>query len=349
MDEAPARCSGYDGRAVPKSGFQPYTGRGPQRGCALNHWTVLACLLASVAAPSAHAAGPVIDVHRHASWPGTDDAAYRERTLAEMDAHHVVLGLLSLTEYSDVADWVDAAPGRLLAGPLLPCPRNLGEPRYRCFAGDEGWADLDWLRAQAESGKVGVIHEITSSYAGLSPANPRLAPYWALAAELDLPVGIHTQRGPGPGAKHSPREDPACCPDYDPEMGNPALLRPVLDRHPGLRVWLQHVGAGRGDHAPHWEETLALLRDYPGVYVDLSITNGAMPFEQYEATLRRLVDAGFGDRIMFGSDNLPIAGILARLDRVDWLTDAQRRAILYDNAARFLRLDAATIARHHGR
>ena len=130
-------------------------------------------------------------------------------------------------------------------------------------------------------------------------------------------------------------------------MGNPALLRPVLERYPGLRVWLQHVGAGRGALPPFWDETLALLRDYPNVYLDLSITNGAMPQEQYEATLQRLIDAGFGDRIMFGSDNLPLAPTLARMRQVTWLGDAQRRAILYGNAARFFRLDEATVARHH--
>lgn len=312
-------------------------------------WSALAFMALLAPGLPVYAAGPIIDVHRHSTWPGSDDAPYRTQTLAEMDANGVVLALLAFTEYSDVADWVDAAPGRFLAGPLLPCPRNLVEPRYRCFAEDEGWADLGWLRQQAELGKFGVLHEVDISYAGLSPANPRLAPYWALAAEMDLPVGIHTQRGPGPGAKHSPRQHPGCCPDYDPAMGNPALLRPVLERHPGLRVWMQHVGAGLGDHGPYPEETLALLRDFPNVYVDLAITNGAMPFEQYEATLHQLIDAGFGDRIMFGSDNVPIAPILARLDQVEWLTDAQRRAILYDNAARFLRLDDATIARHHGR
>ena len=307
-------------------------------------------LLALLACGAAGAVeGPIIDVHRHASWPDGDDATYRERTLAEMNEHGVVLALLSLTGYDDVARWVDVAPDRFLAGPLLPCPRNQVEPRYGCFAADEGWADIDWLRTQVAAGRIGTLHEIIISYAGLSPGNPHLAPYWALAADFDLPVGIHTQRGPGPGAPHSPREEPGCCPDYDPAMGNPALLRPVLERHPGLRVWMQHVGAGLGDHGPFWDETLALLRDYPNVYVDVSITNGAMPFAQYEDTLRRLVDAGFGNRIMFGSDNLPLGEVLARLDQVEWLDDAQRRAILYDNAARFLRLDAATIATHHAR
>lgn len=38
-----------------------------------------------------------------------------------------------------------------------------------------------------------------------------------------------------------------------------------------------------------------------------------------------------------------------RLEGIGWLTASQRSGILYDNAARFLRLDAPTIARHHGR
>lgn len=43
------------------------------------------------------------------------------------------------------------------------------------------------------------------------------------------------------------------------------------------------------------------------------------------------------------------APILRRLEQITWLTPTQRRAILYDNAARFLRLDPQTIARHHAR
>lgn len=62
----------------------------------------------------------------------------------------------------------------------------------------------------------------------------------------------------------------------------------------------------------------------------------------------RLIDAGFGDRLMFGSDTRPAGAALHRLESIGWLTASQRSAILYDNAARFLRLDAKTIARHHG-
>ncbi len=73
------------------------------------------------------------------------------------------------------------------------------------------------------------------------------------------------------------------------------------------------------------------------------------PADVHQAALRALIEAGFGDRIIFGSDTRAPGPILRRLERIEWLTAAQRRAILYDNAARFLRLDAQTIARHHGR
>ncbi len=281
----------------------------------------------------------IIDVHRHGTWPDGDDENYRTKTLAEMKANGVRLAVISLTDYDHIESWKDASPEFFLAGVMLACPRNLSEPRYKCFPSSEGWVDLTWLRKMVEAGKIEAIYELGPNYYGISPSNPRLDPYFALAAEFDLPVGVHTQRGPPPGARNSTRGDPSCCPDYDPEMGNPALLRPVLDRYPGLRIWIQHVGAGRaGGYEPFWDETLALLRDYPQVYLDLSITNGPRPIAQYEESLRTLIEAGYGDRIMFGSDNVSVTLILERLSSIDWLSQPQRNAILHENAERFFRL-----------
>jgi predicted TIM-barrel fold metal-dependent hydrolase len=70
-----------------------------------------------------------------------------------------------------------------------------------------------------------------------------MAPYWALAAKYDVPVAVHINRGPAPA---SGLRGPA----FNAEMGNPALLGPVLERHRGLRVLLQHVGTG-GPRANH--------------------------------------------------------------------------------------------------
>jgi len=299
---------------------------------------------AAVSAPQTVSAGDraaiaIIDVHRHGSWPDANDAEVRDAALAEMDANHVAIGVVALTDYDDVASWEVAAPDRFVSAVALGCPRNDGERAYWCFPSTRGWVDLAWLEGQIDAGRIEAIHEVLSNYNGIPISDARYAPYLALAAEHDLPVGIHTGRGPAPD--NPPRSEPGCCPGYDPAAGDPALLRPVLARHPDLRIWIQHVGAGPPDHPYHWDEALALLRDYPNIYVDLSISNSIMPIAQYEATLRRLIDAGFADRIMFASDNLPLAPILARLNAIEWVSDAQRRAILHDNAARFFRIGDA--------
>lgn len=232
------------------------------------------------------------------------------------------------------------------AGDAVPADRTRAV--LSLFCRNPGWPDLAWLEREMAAGKIGILGEMLFVYTGVHPDDPRMSPYWALAAKYDVPVAVHINRGPPPGT--GPRADPRCCPGFNGEMGNPALLRPVLKRHPRLRILLQHVGTGGApNNLPFNTEILALLADYSLVYFDMSILNSVAPAEAHEAELRRWITAGYGDRIMFGSDTRPAAPILRRLENIDWLTMKQRRAILYDNAARFLRLDERTIARHHTR
>ena len=100
---------------------------------------------------------------------------------------------------------------------------------------------------------------------------------------------------------------------------------------------------------PFNAEIDALLKDYSTVSFDMSILNSVAAPEAHEAELKRLINAGFGDRIMFGSDTSPPRRSCGASKRSRGSTEKQRRAMLYDNAARFLRLDAQTIARHHAR
>ena len=63
-----------------------------------------------------------------------------------------------------------------------------------------------------------------------------------------------------------------------------------------------------------------------------------VPTPLVHAALVRFAEAGHGDRIVFGSDYPgAVAGSLAVIESAP-LSEAQKRAILYDNAARFLRL-----------
>jgi len=61
------------------------------------------------------------------------------------------------------------------------------------------------------------------------------------------------------------------------------------------------------------------------------------------AKRRRIVEAGFEDRVMYGTDQLLWPNLMAQsvniIDTADYLTPEQKRDILYNNAARFLRLD----------
>ena len=63
-----------------------------------------------------------------------------------------------------------------------------------------------------------VFAEISSQYNGLSPADPSLEPYFALAEELDIPVGIHMGEGP-PGAAY------LWSPNYRARLTSPFLAR----------------------------------------------------------------------------------------------------------------------------
>lgn len=280
------------------------------------------------------AAIPIIDVHHHAIYPGMDADASRARVLDNLEERPVHRAVIEVKDYDQLDRWLEDE--RFIVGVPVGCGRNAAEPLYECFPEDEGWPDIGWLEEQIAAGRVRALHEMAPIYSGWQVGNPRYDPYLALAHEYDIPVGMHIGRGPPAFAR-----EPGMHLNFDPAAGDPATLRPVLEKYPGLRVWIQHVGAGAGseDIPPYTEETLALLADYPNVFVDVSVTNATHPVEVYSAELRRLFDAGFGDRIMFGTDNYFSDAIIARMDQIEWLTDEQKRAILHDNAARFLRLN----------
>lgn len=290
---------------------------------------------------------PIIDMHHHAAWPGIDDAAALESTLDLMDRHGIVLSSLYLTEPGDVSAWVAAAPDRFAAGPMFPCAPFDAERTRDCFRASDGWPEPKWVEQGLASGKLRLLGEMLFVYHGTAPNDPQLEPYWSLAAKYDVPVIVHAGRGPPSGAP--PRYD-GCCPNFNSEYGNPALLRNVLERYPTLRVQLAHIGAPSSPDSEvrgYLDEAIALMREHPNVYVDMSIINSIGDERTHARALKRLIASGLLGRIMFGSDNRPVEPILERLDRFTFLSDAQRRDILYNNASRFLRLSEATIARHH--
>ena len=97
---------------------------------------------------------------------------------------------------------------------------------------------------------------------------------------------------------------------------------------------------------------IAVLWAHPQVYVGLGILSFGLPPAEFHRYVRSLVVAGFGKRIMFGSDQMvwpeALSFAIDNLESSDYLSEAQKRDVFYNNAARFFRFSPETIERHHG-
>ena len=205
---------------------------------------------------------------------------------------------------------------------------------------DRDPSPAEFRRLFAEK-RFSVFAEVGMQYRGLSPDDEVFEPYFALAEELDIPVAIHLGEGP-PGGVHTIGP-----PTYRVALGRPLLLEKVLVRHPKLRVYVMHYGS------PFVDEMIAMLYSHSNLYVDIACNNWGFPRKQFYEHLRKMVDAGFEKRILFGSDQMAwpetIGKAVESVERAPFLSASQKRDIFYNNAARFLRLTKQEIARDHGR
>jgi uncharacterized protein len=105
--------------------------------------------------------------------------------------------------------------------------------------------------------------------------------------------------------------------------------------------------------SPLVDEMIAMMFTHPNLYVDISCNNWLSPPAQFHDHLQRMIDAGFGERIMFGSDQMiwpaAIEKAVETIEGATYLTKQQKRDIFYNNAARFLRLTPEQIAADHAR
>lgn len=322
---------------------------------------MLASLISIASAAAAQA--PIIDMHLHAQsadaqgppgqticapyveWPARDpgesigryleafsgrpdcprrftasksDSEIRNNTLAELERHNIFA--VTSADPAIVQLWRKQAPDRIIPAFSGPLP------------------DLAELRQLHAAGQLEVLGELGMQNRPSGVNDPALEPYFALAEELDLPVALHF--GPvAPGMAYFG------APNFRAALNDPLALEEVLLRHPKLRVYVMHAAY------PMADAMIALMYAHPQVYVDLGAIDFVLPRAEFHRYLQRLVEAGFARRIMFGSDSMiwpeTIAVAIEHIETAEFLSTQQKRDIFYNNAARFLRLDEATIARHH--
>jgi predicted TIM-barrel fold metal-dependent hydrolase len=248
----------------------------------------------------------------HPVWSSKDDATLMRDSLAMLKRYNITAvtsGPASLVE-----TWRKAAPDRIIPGLEF---------------GIHDLPPIATLKALHAKGQLAVLGEITAQYEGAAPNDPRLEPYYALAEQLDIPVGIHIGPGP-PGAAYLGMTA------YRMKLSDPLALEDVLVRHPHLRLCVMHAGW------PNVDAMIALLYAHPQIYADTAVIGFTQPKAEFQRYLRRLVEAGYGKRILFGSDQMVWPGAIpAAIDAIqsaNFLSASQKRDILHDNAARFLRL-----------
>jgi uncharacterized protein len=251
--------------------------------------------------------------------PSKTQDEYMEAVLAEYERLNVTAVVMG--DRKSVQKWKDAAPARIIPGTSFD--NGIASGKY---------VPVEELRTAFTKDGFKVMGEVGLQYQGLSPSDPSVDKYFALAEELDIPVGIHMGTG-GSGRAN------ITMPKFRGSMGNPLLLEDLLAHHPKLRVWIMHAGY------PMIEELLTLLQANAYVYVDVAGLIWSYPLKEVHGYIQRIVEAGFEDRVMFGTDQLVwpklMAASIGVIEGATYLSPQQKRDILYNNAARFLRLDKA--------
>lgn len=258
-------------------------------------------------------------------WSPETDEEVMQETFAILDRHNIY-GVTSGAQ-PVLERWIEAGGERIIPG--LWFGRAL-----------RSFPPPSEFRRMFEAGEYRVFSEIAIQYDGISPSDSILEPYLAISEELDIPVGIHIGTGP-PGAPHLY----PVFGNYRARLHSPLVLEEALARHPRVRVYVMHAGW------PMLDDLLALLWAHPQVYVGVGAISYVLPRAEFHRYLRRIVEAGFGKRVVFGSDQMVWPGAIEKaiesIDSAPFLTTAQKRDIFFNNAARFLRLSSEDVARMH--
>ncbi len=268
--------------------------------------------------------------------PLSDEALLAE-TVAVMKRYKMI-GMLGGYDPDLVTKWVKAAPGRFIPGLDFRLDKATGTASSAESGREFIPITPDEIRRLHQAGRLKVFAEITNQYGGIRPDDPRMEPYWDVAEELDIPVGIHLGPG-GPGEPYLGN------PNYRARLQSAVTLEELLVKHPKLRVFIMHSGY------PFLDDLLAVLFTHPQVYVEVSMLANVEPRAGFYRFLKGIIDGGYANRVMFGSDQMVWPGLIEpairSIEAAPFLTPKQKRDIFYNNAARFLRLSKEEIARHH--
>jgi len=246
--------------------------------------------------------------------PAKSDAEMQKEVMKRIKDFNMTM--VAFGDSNILHKWVKAAPeGRIIPGIGISKASDMS---------------VEAFRDSLSNGFYKVMAEVAPQYQGLSPSDPSLDPYFAVAEKLNIPVGIHMGTG-GNGMAN------ITSPKYRASKGSPFLLEDLLAKHPKLKVWVMHAGY------PMINQMIALMGANAYVYVDVAGLIWSYPRAEVDAYIKRLVQAGFEKRIMYGTDFMVWPRLfetsIGVIEHAQYLSEDQKRDILFNNAVRFFRLN----------
>ncbi len=183
--------------------------------------------------------------------------------------------------------------------------------------------DLNSIRPYLEDGSVRGL-KLYPGYEPFYPADPKLDPVYALAAEMKVPVMIHT------GDTFTPKGKL--------KYAHPLNVDDVAVDHPDVNFVICHLGS------PWFRDCMEVVYKNSNVYTDISglvLGNFTDRFESYmHKQLQEMLTYGVEpDKVLFGSD-WPISSMNSYLEFMEELRipPKERQKIMYENAARLFRI-----------
>lgn len=286
---------------------------------------------------SIHAQTKVIDMHIHSysdkdfgerelasdhyGIKGSSDAeTHRLETFVAFKKLNIVKAMVSGNPES-VENWVESdSENRILKGILMFSPEDYG-------------MTIQKFEQMIIDKKIEVFGELAPYYSGGTLSDAIWQPYLRICEQYDIPVAVHTGGG-DPGGTYS------WSPKARLSLGDPYHIEDVLVNYPKLRIYMMHAG---GEDWP--EHGIRLMAYYPQLYTDVAVMLWVEPNTQryIKEFLKNVKEAGYLDRVMFGSDQMiwpyAIEKSIDFLKSLDFLTEKDIADILYNNAVRFLKLN----------
>lgn len=279
--------------------------------------------------PETAAGIPVVDAHVHlfpdrvfeAIWSWFDTHAWPVRYRLYSDALLDFLGERGVRAVVGLHYAHKPGMAASLNDYVLGVARRRPEvvPTATVFPGEAG--DREILRRALGEGARGV--KIHCHVQKVAPDAPELEVVWEEAVRAGVPAVVHAGREPSSDAYGI--DTRALC--------EAAMVARVLERHPGLRLVVPHLGS---DEFGEYE---AMLDRYPNLWLDTTMAiAGYFPGGPGLDVLERRAD-----RLLYGTDfpNLPYAWD-RELRRIagQGLAPERLAAILSDNARRLFRIAA---------